>query len=120
MKIRWLLDAPSGEVVYPASLQWDPIVAQIDRPILVVRASFDQGYRITLQAFRVFPVAKSFPKLFLAKLWQSEKIVLCSLAVRRATRINNPRVASDSHCDWRNDFGESHHAICFGKSIHDK
>src|SRR5262249_55023181 len=70
--------------------------AQIDRPILVVRASFDQGYRITLQAFRVFPVAKSFPKLFLAKLWQSEKIVLCSLAVRRATRINNPRVISIS------------------------
>ena len=30
----------------------------------------------------------------LAKLWQSRKILLCSLAVRRAKRIGNPRVGS--------------------------
>src|SRR5262245_25492774 len=37
------------------------------------------------------PSQDSVPKLSLAKLWQSRKILLCSLVVRGATRINNPR-----------------------------
>ena len=31
-------------------------------------------------------------RIFLLTKWQSEKNRLCSLAVRHATRINNPRV----------------------------
>ena len=34
-----VVDALTDEVVYPTSLQWDPIVAQIDRPILVLKGS---------------------------------------------------------------------------------
>src|SRR5215475_14488474 len=42
--------------------------------------------------FMSCPWQDSIPKLSLAKLWQSRKILLCSLVVRHATRIANPRV----------------------------
>jgi hypothetical protein len=34
-----LLDARAGEVVYPASLQRDPVTARIDRSVLLLSVS---------------------------------------------------------------------------------